>query len=146
MRLLRALPFIVVVIPQRVLLPPLRANSLQNTLFKGAKQFKATSGMFHSKADTRFTYSARKANTNVSVCVDRARRHFLAPCEKDCGKIKAKPAERATLGLPQKNVFAGRGDTCVQGAVAHLCGPAQNTQRIDEFKGFNADSAAISTL
>ena len=40
-RLLRALTLIVVAIPQRVLLPPLRANSPQNALLKGAKQFEA---------------------------------------------------------------------------------------------------------
>ena len=40
MHFLRALAFIIVAI-RKVLLPLLRANSLQNVLFKGAKQFKA---------------------------------------------------------------------------------------------------------
>ena len=51
-------------------------------------------------------------------------------------KIAAK-ARRSTQGvphsgLPQKKVFAGRGDTCVLSAAAHYCGAAQNAQSIDE--------------
>jgi len=41
MRLLHALAFFLIAIPQRVLLLRHRANSPQNALFKGAKQFKA---------------------------------------------------------------------------------------------------------
>ena len=41
MRLLHALAFFLIAIPQRVLLLRHRANSPQNALFKGAMQFKA---------------------------------------------------------------------------------------------------------
>ena len=46
----------------------------------------------------------------------------------------------------QSKDFLERGDTCVQSEAAHLCGAAPNAQGIDEFKGFNAACAVISTL